>query len=99
MVADFDQRETVVATVPRARLADALSAIHGAGLGRQVSVIDPARGDVAGRFTRLGVSNVPEFPRTDVDVVFIVAPCPGRIGPTEKLLIGAGALAIDHCGR
>ena len=92
-------KETLVALVPRALLADALAAIHGAGLGRRTSVVDPERGDVEGRLLRLGVSDPTEIPTTDVDSVLVIVPAPGRLAPTESLLRARGALAVHRCQR
>jgi hypothetical protein len=99
MTAPAKSKETMVALVPRALLGDVLTAVHAAGLGRQASVVDPQRGDVEGRLRRLGVDEIGEIPRTDVDSVLVIVPAPGRIGPTEILLRDKGAIALAQCGR
>ncbi len=99
MTSPASSNETIVALAPRACLAEILAAVHAAGLGGRVSVIDPARGDVEGRLRRLGIADIARMPLTDVDSVLVVVPAPGRVTATDALLRTRGALATAHCGR
>ena len=91
--------ETIIALAPRACLDEILAAVHAAGLGGRVSVVDPVRGDVEGRLRRLGITSIARIPRTDGDSVLVVVPAPGRVAATASLLRARGALAIEQCGR
>jgi hypothetical protein len=91
--------ETVLGLVPRAQLPSILSAVHAAGLGRQVSVVDPERGDVPGRLKRLGITGPTQLVASGPDCVLVVVPAPGRIAPTEALLLDRGATAVERHGR
>lgn len=91
--------ETILGLVPREHLPSILSAVHAAGLGRQVSVVDPERGDVRGRLRRLGIIAPTQFSEVEAGSVLVVVPAPGRITPTETLLLERGATAVERHGR
>jgi hypothetical protein len=47
--------EIVIATIERAKLSEALTAIHRGGFGHLTRVLDPERGEVIGQLRRAGV--------------------------------------------
>jgi hypothetical protein len=99
MTATNTASETVLGLVPKEHLPSILSAVHAAGLGRQVSVVDPERGDVPGRLRRLGITGPTQLAAPNPDTVLVVVPAPGRIAPTEALLLERGATAVERHGR
>ena len=99
MTATNTTSETVLGLVPREQLAGVLSAVHAAGLGRQVSVVDPERGDVPGRLRRLGIAEPTQLAAAGADAVLVVVPAPGRVPQTEALMLERGATAVERHGR
>lgn len=95
--------EAVIGEVDREGLSPALVAIHRAGLGAQVRVLDGLRGDLAGQLQRAGFSGptgVGFDPLVSAkDRVLILVAAPGRTAAVGETLKQAGARTVHVLRR
>jgi hypothetical protein len=82
--------DTVLATVPRALMAQLLTAIHRGGFGHLTKVLDEKRSPVTGQLERAGVE-IPLGFIVEHDHTVVMISAPARTGTAIELLRRYGA--------
>jgi hypothetical protein len=91
--------ETVLAALPRERLAGTLTAFHRNGFGHVIRVLDPERAPIAEQLRRAGVHGARLAECCGAGTVLLLLHAPARTGAAASIARQAGASEVEVVAR